>query len=63
MSFSLVPVLAFSVGELTTTATPGHRSEFALYRPSSVMLLGLAVLGSHYPSLLFLAALFGPLGL
>ncbi|MGI6514611.1 MAG: PDZ domain-containing protein [Syntrophomonadales bacterium] len=65
LSFSLVPVLAIlGYGELTTTATPGHRSRSsALYLALfSVMLLGLAVLGSHYPSLLFLAALFGPLG-
>lgn len=65
VSFSLVPVLAIlGYGELTTTAMPVHRSRSsALYLAIfSATLLGLAVLGSYYPSLLFLAALFGPLG-
>lgn len=63
--FILVPVLAIlGYGELTTTAMPRHRSRSsALYLAIfSVTLLGLAVLGSYYPSLLVLAALFGPLG-
>jgi len=65
ISLSLVPVLAIlGYGELTTTAMPVHRSRSsALYLAIfSATLLGLAVLGSYYPSLLFLAALFGPLG-
>lgn len=65
IAFGLVPVLAIlGYGEITTTAHPVHRSRSsALYLSLfSVTLLGLAVLGSHYPSLLFLAALFGPLG-
>ena len=63
--FSLVPVMAIlGYGEVATTALPVHRSRrsalnLALF---SVILLGLSVLGSYYPSLLFLAALFGPLG-
>lgn len=65
IAYSLVPVMAIlGYGEVTTTSLPVHRSRSsALYLAIySVTLLGLAVLGSHYPSLLFLAALFGPLG-
>ncbi len=63
--YGLVPVMAIlGYGEVTTTALPVQRSRSsALYLAIfSVTLLGLAVLGSYYPSFLILAALFGPLG-
>lgn len=65
IAFGLVPVLAIlGYGDIATTELPVRRSRrSSLYLfLFSVTLLGLAVIGSHYPSLLFLAALFGPLG-
>lgn len=62
---NLVPVLAIlGYGEITTTSRPARKSRasaffLAIY---SVVLLGLSVLGSHFPSLIILPALFGPLG-
>jgi hypothetical protein len=61
----MVPVLAIlGYGEVTTTAPPARRTRIsACYLAMfSVILFSLALLGSHHPSLLFLPALFGPLG-
>lgn len=65
LSISLVPVMAIlGYGEVTTTSSPSLRTRASsLYLAIfSIVLLGLSVLGSHYPSLLILPALFGPLG-
>lgn len=65
ISITLVPVLAIlGYGEVSTTSVPAERTRAsALYLAVfSFLLLGLSVLGSHYPELLILPALFGPLG-
>ena len=64
-NYILLPVLAvLGYGEITTTATPDQRvrKSSAYLLLFSIILLILSVASSYYPALVWLAALFSPLG-
>lgn len=65
LNFVMVPVLAvLGYGEISTTRTPARaagRSAGHLFL-YSLLLLSLTILGSYFPPLLYLSAIFSPLG-
>lgn len=65
VNYVLVPILAvLGYGEISTTRTPeqaARRSAFHLFI-YSLFLLGITILASHFPVLLYVSAIFSPVG-